>query len=501
VASLPCPPRGAALVLSRAPAAQGELRPAVAARLLHQLWRSQADGALALDDGVRGRSFFFRRGVPVAWQSEDPAESLAGTLHAAGRLDERGAIAAVAAMAAGHPTGAALVAAGALEPGAPVVEALRAHLRAALARAVALREGRWRFHAGAEFAGELEAVEVLPLQPILEGARAGIPARHLAEALQPVAEAFPSRTAELQQVLPVAGLAAADLALAISVDGRTRTREWLEGRGAALREALPLLWFLALVGGVAFHAGPEGADGAAPPPARRRPALPPDRGEAVRREAARILTGNYFQALGVDLAADAAELERAHREVAARFHPDAFSGHDVSGLADLLAAVQEKVGAAYQVLSAPERRAPYLAFLLHRPERSGARQVAIDVEAEVALKRGERALRARRISDALDAFREAVARNPREPEYLAMLGFTALHDPALPPSERAHEARRSAARALALSPSHPRAAAVLALAAEALGELEEARRVAEVGLAAAPESVVLREVRARLGAG
>lgn len=499
MASLPDRPRGAALVLSRAPAAHGELRPAVAARLLHRLWRSRADGALALDDGARVRRFFFQRGVPVACQSEDPAESLAGSLRAAGRLDERGALAAVAAMAAGQPAGAALVAAGALAPGAPVVEALRAHLRAALARAVAMREGRWRFHAGAEFAGELEAAEVLPLQPILEGARAGIPARHLAEALQPVAEAFPAAAAELQEVLPLAGLSAADLRLALSVDGRARTREWLEARGAGLREALPLLWFLALVGGIVFHAAPEGADGAAPPPPRRRPALPPERAEAVRREAARILPGNYFQALGVDLAADAAEVERAYRALAARFHPDAFAGHDVADLADLLAAVQEKLGAAHQVLSTPERRAPYVAFLLHGPERAGARQAAIDVEAEVALKRGERALRARRISDALEAFRLAVERNPREPEYLAMLGFTALHDPALPPSERAHAARRSARQALALAPAHPRAAAVLALAAEALGELEEARRVAAAGLAAAPESVVLREVRARLG--
>ena len=51
----------------------------------------------------------------------------------------------------------------------------------------------------------------------------------------------------------------------------------------------------------------------------------------------------------------------------------------------------------------------------------------------------------------------------------------------------------------ALAPAHPRAAAVLALAAAALGELEKARRVAAAGLAAAPETAVLRQVRERLG--
>lgn len=494
-------PRGAALVLSRAPAAQGELRPAVAARLLHQLWRSRADGALALDDGAGERRFFFRCGVPVAWQPDDPAESLVGAFLAAGRLDPSRERATSDAIAAGQPPGAALVSAGALEPGAQVVEALRDHLRAALARAVGLREGRWRFHGGCEFAGELEAAEVLPLQPILQGARAGIPARHLAEALRPVGEAFPVRTADFQLVLPVSGLSGADLRLALSVDGRTRTRDWLEARGSELRDALPLLWFLSLVGGVVFHAAPEGADAAALPPARRRPPLPPDRAEAVRREAARILPGSYFQALGVDLAADAAEVERSYHALSWRFHPDAFAGHDVAELADLLAAVQEKLAAAHRVLSAPERRAPYVAFLLHRSERAGVRRADIDVEAEIALKRGERALRARRISDALAAFRQAAARNPREPEYLAMLGFAALHDPALPPSQRALEARQSAIRALALAPDHPRAAAVLALAAEALGEREEARRVTANALAVAPESPVLRRMSERLGVG
>lgn len=489
-------------MLSRAPAARGELRPAVVARLLHQIWRSGAEGALALEDGGHARRIFFRRGVPVACQCDDPAESLAGALRAAGRLDEPTHRAVLAAMAGGRAAGAALAAAGALEPGAPVVEALREHLRATLVRAVGLREGEWRFHPGGEFSADLEAVEVLPLQPILEGARAGIPARHLADALHAVTDAFPVRTPDFQQVLPAAGLGSADLRLALSVDGRTRTRAWLEGRGGELKDALPLLWFLSLVGAVAFREAPETADGAAVAAApRRRPPVPAARAEEVRRAADGILAGTYFHALGVDLAAGAPEVERAYREVASRYHPDAFAGHDLGALAELLAAVQDKLTAAYRVLSSPERRAPYVSFLMQRYEQSGARRPGIDVAAEAALLRGERALRARRISDALEAFRQAVARNPREPEYLAMLGFAALHDPALPPSERAQEARRCAQQALALAPGHARAAAVLALASEALGELTEARRVTAAALQAAPRSEVLRRVRERLGAG
>jgi hypothetical protein len=49
--------------------------------------------------------------------------------------------------------GAALVAAGALEAGEPLHAALRAHLRSMVGRCAALREGRWRLHRGADFAG------------------------------------------------------------------------------------------------------------------------------------------------------------------------------------------------------------------------------------------------------------------------------------------------------------------------------------------------------------
>ncbi|MFY3743443.1 DnaJ domain-containing protein [Anaeromyxobacter sp. Red801] len=495
--------RGAALVLSRAPAARGEVRPGVVARLLHQIWRSAAEGVLVLEQPAGpAQRIFFQRGAPVALQSDDPADALLRWLREAGRIDAAAQRAAVEGMASGLSPGAALVAAGVLEPGEPLSAALRAHLEALVARAVGAREGRWRFHAGGEFAGEVHATPVLPLRAILEGARGGIPARHFSEALRAVTDAYPVRTGDFQQVLPAAGLSSGDLRLAVSIDGRTRMRDWLEARRTELRDALTLLWFLSMVGAVAFHEAPEAGDavyGKAPAPPRRRP-LPADRAEAVRQAALQILPGSYFRALGVDISAGPAEIEAAYREVAGRFHPDAFAQFEVGDLEDLLAAVQDKVTAAYKVLSTPEKREAYLSFLMLRYELSGVRRPGIDVAAEIALKRGERALRARRISDALAAFREAVERNPREPEYLAMLGFAALHDPALPPGERAQEARRQARKALSLAPDGGRAAAVLALAEAALGEVAEARRVTLAALKAQPDRELLKQVLHRLNA-
>lgn len=491
-------PAGTALVLSRAPSARGEVRPGVVARLLHQIWRALSEGILVLEDGGHERRVFFLRGVPVACQSDDPAESLLRWLKDGGRLDAAAHDAALEALAGGLSPGAALIAAGVLEPGEPVEAALRAHAKAAATRAVAQKDGRWRFHAGAEFARDVHAVGLLPLQVILEGARAGIPAKHFADALKAVTDAYPARTGDFQQILPAAGLGSADLRLALSIDGRMTTRAWLEGRRSEMKDALPLLWFLSMVGAVAFHEAASGADAyGAPPPPRRKP-LPPDRADAVRQAALQILPGTYFHALGVDIAADAAEVEKAYQEVSSRFHPDGFADYEVGDLEDLLAAVQDKVTAAHRVLGNDEKRRAYLSFLMLRFELTGARRPGIDVEAEVALKRGERALRGRRLAEAVSALKEAVERNGKEPEYAAMLAFAELFDPVLPKGERVAEARRLAKKALAMAPEHPRALAVVALASLLEGDLAEARRQAVAALKLQPESAVLKAVLHRV---
>jgi tetratricopeptide (TPR) repeat protein len=362
-----------------------------------------------------------------------------------------------------------------------------------IVRAVGARDGRWRFHPGPEFSSEVHATEVVPLQVILEGGRAGLPAKHFADALRAVMDAYPLRTAEFQQLVPACGLSTADVRIALSVEGHETTRAWL-ARQKDLQPALSLLWFLSLISAVSFVEEPVAADAYGQAPPRRRKPLPPDRAEALRQAALQILPGTYFHALGVDIAADAQEVERAYQEVASRLHPDNFAEYDAGDLEDLLAAVQDKVTAAHRVLSNDEKRRAYLSFLMLKFELTGTRRPGIVLDAEIALKRGERALLMRRKADAVQALQAAVEANPREPEYHAMLAFAELHDPVLAPAERREEARRCARRALALTPEHPRATAVLSLAAEAEGDLAEARRLVLAGLKAHPGSELLKRV-------
>lgn len=491
---------GVARVLSRPPAEQGEARPGEVAAALLRLWRAGADGVLEVADRDGARRLFLLRGAPVAFESDERDESLGRWLVASGNLSEAQYGAALEVRAVGELSeGAALVAAGALAPGDPLRTAMRAHLCAMVSRLVGLREGRWRLRPGSDFAGEVAGVEAPALGPVLEGVRAALPARHFAQALRPSLAAYPARTPDFPRLVPAMALGTADLRLALELGGRVTTRAFLEARRSGLRDALSLLWFLERVGAVAFLAEPQAsADaaryGAAPAPAppRRKP-LPEDRAAALRAAALEILPGSYFRALGVDIDAGIDEIERAYHEAATRFHPDAFADLDVGPLEDLLSQVQEKLGAAYRVLANEEKRRAYLAFLLSRhAAETGRRRTEPLPEAEVAVKRGERALRERRVADAVAEFEEAARLSPREPEYVALLAFAVLHDARVPEAERPRRAARHARRALAMDPGCVRAQVFLALSEVAEGEVGEARRRLLGALRAAPASEVAR---------
>ncbi len=492
---------GVARVLSREPAEQGAVRPGTLPLLLHDLWRVEADGILVVSSREVTRRVFLLRGAPVDYDSDARAESLGRWLVDSGRIGEDQYLASLEAMVPGElSAGAALVAAGVLEAGEPLYSALRAHLRAMVGRCAAQRDGRWRLHRGSDFAGEVQALEIPPLAPVLEGARAGLPLRHFAEALRPHLDELPARTADFPRLLPQMALGSADLRLAVAIDGRATLRDFLEAREAALRNAWSLMWFLSLSGAVDFAPEPvvgidEGRRAGARRSRRRR--IPDERAEAIRQAALRILPGSYFGALGVDIAATPDEIERAWQEAARAWHPDAFASHELGELEELLVQILDKVNAAYRVLSNPEKRRAYLAFLLQR-QAEGRRKPDVDPEAEIALKRGERALRQRRIREAVLAFQAAAERNPREPEYVAMLAFATLRDPVLEPAERPRAAARVARKALSLDHGCVRAMVALALAEEAEGDVAGARRRLLGALKLAPGNEVARRALQRV---
>ncbi|MBF5046321.1 DUF4388 domain-containing protein [Aggregicoccus sp. 17bor-14] len=480
-ASQGAPARGALATLGRPPVASGELKGFPLPALLHSTYRLRRDGILAVARGDLSRRIYFAHGSPVGYESTARQDALPRFLVERGKLTEAQGDRLTQALASGLRVGAALAEAGVEAAGEVLLHLLRDYTRDRVAQVLGMREGRYAFYAGDEFLADVARVELPALAPLLDGARRAFPVRTLAASLRPHLAEFPVRTAAFGADLTALALDTDDLKVAMQFNGRIALRDLLaHGRGD-LRRGYSLLWLLKLTGGVRFSRepvtegpstmGPVGADIIAP---RRRKPLPADTAASLREAAVRIITGSYFHGLGLDITADTEDVERAYHEVAARFHPDSYPEHDTSELQDLLDSVQDRLAASYRVLSVEEKRKAYLQYLFSRLDVG--RVTAVNVDAEILLRKGEAALKRRDPRSARQLFEEAVALNPREPEYYSHLAWATYLAGEGAREERARSAQRVLKRALALNPYLERAHIISAIVDTDGGEASSARR-------------------------
>jgi tetratricopeptide (TPR) repeat protein len=194
----------------------------------------------------------------------------------------------------------------------------------------------------------------------------------------------------------------------------------------------------------------------------------------LRDAAVKIITGSYFKVLGLDISADTEAVEKAYHDVATRFHPDSYPEYDVGDIKDLLDSVQDKLSASYRVLSIAEKRKAYLQYLLSRLDVGRAGE--LNVDAEIAIKRGEAALRRRDHRSALAAFEEAITINPREPEYYSYLAWATYHAGSGDKVSRAKAAQKLVKKALGFNPVLERALVISAIIDGETGDTAGARK-------------------------
>ncbi len=474
------PKSGLQKTLSRPPVISGELRGFPLPALVHSFYRLKRDGVLVVAWRELTRRVFFLQGVPVNYDSTARQDALAHFLVDRGDLTEPQAKQMLAGLASGLRVGAALAEAGSELAGEELLQKLRDYTREKTAQVIGMREGKYAFFAGDHFRQQVANVEIPALAPILDGARRTFPVKVFAQSLKPHLSAYPRRAKEFSQDLAALGLDRQDLKVVMQVNGRVKLRDLLlHGRGD-LRQAYGLMWFLDLVGAIRFDPEPqaptEAADLSGQPesivPRRQKP-MPRERMDELREAALKIITGSYFRVLGLDIAADSEAVERAYHEVAARFHPDSYSEYDTSEIRDLLDSVQDKLAASYRVLSLEEKRKSYVHYLLSRLDVGRS---TVNVEAEIALKRGEVALKRGDLSSAVRAFEEAVSLNPREPEYYSYLAWATYKGGAGAQKERAKNALKLLKKALGLNPYLERAHVLSAIIEGESGDPSGARR-------------------------
>jgi tetratricopeptide (TPR) repeat protein/CheY-like chemotaxis protein len=474
------PATGIQAMLARPAVTAGELTGYPLPAVVHQLYRQRRDGVLLVACRQLTRRVFFARGVAVNYDSSERQDALPGFLVERKIATEAQAERVVQALGSGLRIGAALADAGVEAVGEELLQILRDYTRDRLAQMIGMSEGRFAFYGGDEFQREVATVEIPALAPVLDGARRALPLKVLATPLRKHLDEYPVRSPEFGKELSALGLDTDDLKIAMQINGRLVLRDILaHGRGE-LRLSYSLLWFLQLVGGVAFSPTPvatEGADLSTTPDViarRKRKPLSADTMAGLREEAVKILTSSYFRSLGVDISADMEAVERAYHETAMKFHPDMYAEYDISDLRDLLDSVQEKLSASYRVLSVEEKRKAYLQYLL--PKLEVGRVNAINVDAEVLINRGAAYLKRKDFRMALQLFEEAVALNPREPEYYAYLAWATYMAALGPLKDRATAAQKVLKRAFSLNASLERAHIISAIIDNDLEDATSARK-------------------------
>ncbi len=370
---------GARAVLDRKPISSGELKGHALPALVHSLFRLQRDGVLVVAFKDLTRRAYFLRGGAVNYDSTARQDSFASFLLERQLIQPGEGEALMKALSGGLRIGSALAEAGIRLEGEELLGALRDYTREKITQLVGMRDGRYAFHAGAEFSAEVPTIEIPTLSAVLEGARRSFPVRQFAQGLKDKLDQFPARTPQFGQDLGAMGLGTQDIKVAMQVNGRLVLRDLIaHGRGE-LRETYSLFWFLGLTGAVSFSKEPTAAGDAqtyvaadAIAPRKKKP-LPPETVRELRDAAVKIITASYFRVLGLSIDADTEAVERAYHEVAAKFHPDSYPGQDTSELQDLLDSVQDKLAASLP--RALERGSPPAVSAVparadrHRPER------------------------------------------------------------------------------------------------------------------------------------
>jgi curved DNA-binding protein CbpA len=483
-------------------------------RLLLDLQRARLGGTLALRQTRVEKRIQLREGSPVLVESSRASESLSSLLVEAGKICAEQRERAVQLMRTRQcPELAALLALEALGP-KELLLALRDQVRRSLIDCFGWSGGEFELSRAETPAQESPSLQI----DLLALAQEGIATHWRPDR---VLTALGERVSQYPRPAPLLVHARRSLvedeplrALLDSLDGTLTT--WAALQRAGSMGAFAAFWVLDAIGALEFSAEArvieEGVpaaeaqsemeieivvsgEGEAAPGAdaerrtagatRAEPAA--DHGDSevvgvrdeVREKHGRLGEISFYELLGVERDATAAQIKRAYITAAKRLHPDALSRLGLEDLKQEANEVFADIAKAHATLLDGDQRRSYDASL-DGHSAVDANQVA---QAEALYRKGEILLRAGNFLGALDFLEAATRLWPEESDYQSAYGW-ALHRKNPPESERAREHLE---RAVALNGESGEAHQRLGLVLKTLGEDEAAAaalaRARELGLA------------------
>jgi curved DNA-binding protein CbpA len=194
---------------------------------------------------------------------------------------------------------------------------------------------------------------------------------------------------------------------------------------------------------------------------------------------------DYYQLLGITPSATAQEIRQAYMRLARDKHPDRFSDPAQKQQAQRLF---QDITTAFNTLQNPRSRQEY-DETRHRPQPATPAEIARD-----AFERGQAAVEAGQLEEAVTLLRTAVHHDSGQAAYHAALGRVLAQVPQL-----AREAVQVLERATQLSPSSAGAFADLAVVLARQGMRLRAQKAIEAAHRLAPRDARIARLAAELG--
>ncbi len=498
------------------PISRGDLKQRPFGKLLAEVYRWRADGALLVSRRQDKKIVYFRKGRPVYVKSNVLAECLGRILIQEKLITEADCEESLRRMKESYrQQGTVLIEMGRLSPH-NLRFALSLQLKTKLFDIFSWQDGRYELDTRAELPSEPIELELTTAAIIREGIARAYSDGRVAAALRDVRDSYPVPAQDPLYRFQELGLEGDEGQLLASIDG-TRTTAQLEQRGPLKPMAVRrLLLALRIAQIVEFESEPRPrkelprkAEGPRPPPMPvpkvvvqpQPPALPPrpppsrETAQRLAQEIAALRRKNHFEVLGVKQETGPEELRRAYLDLAKRYHPDKHYGSASAEVRELAAQIYHLVSSAYETLSDDEDRARYLVELAAGPKAAEPDGVGNVLAAEGRFQRGQQLLGERRFAEAAEAFRQAVDLYGEEGEFHAHLGWSLFQ--AQPQSKTALDAALDhIEQAIRLNPTVDKSHLFLGYIHQATGRPDKAERSFERALQCNPDCLeAARELR------
>jgi tetratricopeptide (TPR) repeat protein len=501
-ASVSGAPEGA-VVMDDAPTYSGSLSEVSFPKLLFHFTVSKATGRLVLYNQTVKKEIYLVNGKPVAATSALERDQLGQHLVRSKVLTEEQLKQLVSEAAQNQRRlGDYLIHRGIVSPH-DLIAQLRQQMLQKIYEIFFWRVGRYSFYAGQEFSGSLLPMNLSPWEIIVEGVRQGYEHAELKEVLEPYSEHF-LLPGEYKHVHPSQlGLNPIELKV-FNAAGANRTVGGLLARigvnPEAEKKVLSMIYLglelgLLVLGEAAqaVMSTPEDMEAAedweqemasAAAPARREvaggftatPPMSPEE-EELLRYLNELKELNFFERLGLEETAGSSEVSKAFLNVARTYHPDNVPQDAPEQVHRLYSEIFSLLNEAQQKLSDDQSRAAYLEAL-----ESGLEDDQVDVgyiiEAENIFAKGEALLNARKYSQALEEFDEAIKRNPEEGEFYIYRGYAMFMARPAPETSFVNQCIQQILRGLKMRANKVVAGFLfLGLIHKKLGNLEDAQRM------------------------